>query len=145
MKKLKKVTLLILGSLLIYASSISLIVYVSLNFLTKLISENGVETFLQGFIGAGSIVFFVQLYRKIKAELMTEAKQNKINNINHQNELYNSIVKLKNELKKIKKNKETAINYQKIERASELRDEEKRIINEISAKENELHKILKKK
>lgn len=145
MKKLKKITLLILGSLLVHALSILLIAYVSNNFLTKLISKSGVETFLQGFVGAGSFVFFVLLYRKVKAELMTEAKQNKINNINHQNELYNSIVQLKEELKKIKKNKETAINYQKIERASELRNEEKRIINEISAKENELHKILKKK
>ena len=90
----------------------------------------------------GSIVFFVQLYRKVKEELMTEAKQNKINNRNHQNELYNSILQLKEELKKIKKNKETAIKYQKIERASELRDEEKRIIDEISAKENELKSML---
>ena len=87
MKKLKKVTLLILGSLLVYALSVSLIVFISLSFLTKLISESGVETLLQGFIGAGSIVFFVQLYRKVKAELMTEAKQNKINNRKHQNEL----------------------------------------------------------
>ena len=142
MKKLRKVTLLILGSLLVYALSVSLIVFISLSFLTKLISESGVETLLQGLIGAGSIVFFVQLYRKVKAELMTEAKQNKINNRNHQNELYNSIVQLKEELKKIKKNKETAINYQKIERAAELRDEEKRIINEISTKENELKSML---
>ena len=142
MNKLKKVTLLILGSLLVYVLSVSLIVYISLNFLSKLISENGVETLLQGFIGMGSIVFFVQLYRKVKEELMTEAKQNKINNRNHQNELYNSILQLKEELKKIKKNKETAIKYQKIERASELRDEEKRIIDEISAKENELKSML---
>ena len=98
MKKLRKVTLLILGSLLVYALSVSLIVFISLSFLTKLISESGVETLLQGLIGAGSIVFFVQLYRKVKAELMTEAKQNKINNRNHQNELYNSIVQLKEEL-----------------------------------------------
>jgi len=142
MKKLKKVTLLILGSLLVYVLSVSLIVYISLNFLTKLISENRVEILLQGFIGMGSIVFFVQLYRKVKEELMTEAKQNKINNRNHQNELYNSILQLKEELKKIRRNKETAIKYQKIERASELRDEEKRIIDEISAKENELKSML---
>ena len=58
---------------------------------------------------------------------------------------YNKINELKKELKSIQRKKDIAIKYDNIDGATDLRIEEKRIENEISAKENELHKILKKK
>ena len=110
MKDFKKIVGLVLVSLLVYALSVALIAYVSNNFLTKLISKSGVETFLKGFVGAGSFVFFVQLYRKVKAELMTEDKLKKIKKINEGNNLYDRIVNLKEELKTIKRKKILLLN-----------------------------------
>ena len=144
MKDFKKIVGLVLVSLLVYIVIVGGSVYFTLTYLSEILSERSINRLRGGGVSGASIVFFVQLYRRVKAELIDEDKLKKIKKINEGNNLYHRIVNLKEELKTIKRKKDIAIKYDNIDGASDLRIEEKRIENEIALCETELHKNLKK-